>query len=676
MENEHLCPGCFNEKGTASVCPACGYDESLERSPILLPHRTLLNEQYLIGKVLGKPGGFGITYLAWDLYLQTYVAIKEFLPRDLAGRVPGGASVQPHTNDDSKLFSYGLEQFINEARTLAQFDHPNVVRVKTFFKGFNTAYMVMDYYDGVSLNEYIVQKGQPLSETVTLGIMYPILDGLHEVHNKGFLHRDIKPHNIFLTTSKRVILLDFGAARVSMNERSKSMSVVLTPGFAPPEQYHGRGKQGPWTDIYAVAATMYYMLTGSVPAEATERLYEDQLEPVNALNRAVSEPVSRALNAAMAIRAEDRPQTIPTFQALLAGSSVPDAVYDIPKTKASEVPVPPTVKASNPTPMKAGSSGGGSGKWIGIAAGVLLAVAAGWWFMQGTSGGDLQEPLVQVDTPYRNLIDEGRAAFDRNDYDAAESSWRAAAALRPDSTTHVSLLARVRDSVAARNERLEYARRIAALIETRQEPVREQPRTQTPTPAQEPARPAATPVQPFSYRNDFNGSSSEFPSRSAGAVNISFGNGRLRYANTQQGGMSRTTPALNVSLTSDFTAETASRFTDSSTPSQQIGLVFGEGTEGFHYFALDDEGDIFVARNSGGSWTMLLNYTRSEAVRRGNLMNTFKVEKRGTRYTFYLNTIQVHQQTIASLDGNRFGIGVAGVTSAEFDYFQLTGTQP
>lgn len=231
MHHEHLCPGCFSEKGTVSLCPNCGYDESQERSPILLPHRTILNEQYLIGKVLGKPGGFRITYLAWDLYLETYVAIKEFLPRDLAGRSPDRATVQPHTNDDSKLFTYGLEQFINEARTLAQFDHPNVVRVKTFFKGFNTAYMVMDYYDGMSLNEYMSSKGNILSETITLGIMYPILDGLHEVHNKGFLHRDIKPHNIFLTSTKRVILLDFGAARVSMNERSKSMSVVLTPRF-------------------------------------------------------------------------------------------------------------------------------------------------------------------------------------------------------------------------------------------------------------------------------------------------------------------------------------------------------------------------------------------------------------------------------------------------------------
>lgn len=665
MDHSHLCPGCFHEKGSVSVCPTCGYDESQERSPILLPHRTVLNEQYVIGRVLGKPGGFGITYLAWDMYLQTYVAVKEFLPRDLAGRAPGGASVQPHTNDDSKLFSYGLEQFINEARTLAQFDHPNVVRVKTFFKGFNTAYMVMDYYDGISLNEYIVQKGQPLSEQVTLGIMYPILDGLHEVHNKGFLHRDIKPHNIFLTTTKRVILLDFGAVCVSMNERSKSMSVVLTPGFAPPEQYHGKGKQGPWTDIYAVAATMYYMMTGSVPAEATERLYEDQLDPVRTVNPSVSEAVSKALTAAMAIRAEDRPQTVPQFQAMLAGDTVPDAVPAVAPTPKPEAPGAPTVKVRKPAKS--------SSVPIAAAAVVLvLAAAGGWWWLSKSGDGSETEAAALVDTPYRDLIAQGQSAFDAGDYDAAVSSWRAAGALRPDSAAHAPLIAAAQDSITVRNERLEYARRIASLMETRpSEPARVEPRPQTPPQTQPQVQ-----AQPFSYRNDFNGSTTEFPASNTAQTRITFTNGRMRFSQTQQGNMSRATPALNVNPRADFTAEAAMRFTDSSQPSQQIGLVFGEGSGNFHYFALDDEGDVFVARNAGGTWTMLLNYTRSEAVRRGNLMNTFRVEKRGGTFTFFLNNTQVHRQNISLLDGNSFGVGVAGVATAEVDFFQLTGTQP
>lgn len=623
-----------------------------------------MNEQYVIGKVLGKPGGFGITYLAWDMYLQTYVAIKEFLPRDLAGRSPGGASVQPHTNDDSKLFSYGLEQFINEARTLAQFDHPNVVRVKTFFKGFNTAYMVMDYYDGMSLNEYIVQKGQPLSEQVTLGIMYPILDGLHEVHNKGFLHRDIKPHNIFLTAAKRVILLDFGAARVSMNERSKSMSVVLTPGFAPPEQYHGKGKQGPWTDIYAVAATMYYMLTGSVPAEATERLYEDQLDTVRSLNPSVSEAVSKALTAAMVIRAEDRPQTVPQFQAMLAGDTVPDAVPAVAPTPMPEAPGAPTVKVRKPSEST-------SGPMLAATAVVLLLAAAGVWWWLSASGDESQAvPAAAIDAPYRDLLDQGQAAFDAGDYSAAVSSWRAAGALRPDSTAHLPLIAVAEDTLGSIARRQEEAR-IAAELATRRpaEPARTETRPQTQPQTQATA-------QPFSYRNDFNAATTEFPASNTASSRITFTNGRMRYAQTQQGNMSRATPALGVNPRADFTAEAAMRFTDSSQPSQQMGMVFGEGSGNYHYFALDDEGDVFVARYAGGSWSMLLNYTRSEAVRRGNLMNTFRVEKRGTTFTFFLNNTQVHRQSIPLLDGNSFGVGVAGVTTAEFDFFSLTGTQP
>ncbi len=668
MENQHLCPGCFSEKGNVAVCPTCGYDESQERSPILLAHRTVLNEQYLIGKVLGKPGGFGITYLAWDMYLQTYVAIKEFLPRDLAGRANDRATVQPHTNDDSKLFSYGLEQFINEARTLAQFDHPNVVRVKTFFKNFGTAYMVMDYYDGMSLNEYMTSKGNVLGETITLGIMYPILDGLHEVHNKGFLHRDIKPHNIFLTSSKRVILLDFGAARVSMNERSKSMSVVLTPGFAPPEQYHGKGKQGPWTDIYAVAATMYYMMTGSVPAEATERLYEDQLPTVKDMKPEISQSVSDALHRAMAIRAEDRPQSIPEFQSLLAGMSIPSAPSaPAPKSKAPAVePVmAPTIKKE----PKSKSTSGGVGKWIGIAAAILIVAAGGWYVSQ--SSEPRQEPVAEViiDTPYRTLIEQGQGEFNSGNFDDALISFKAAGALRPDSVTHASLMAAAQDSITVRNQRLDYAREIAESMNRRTE----QPRTPAREPVREPVRPTIT---PFSYRNDFNGSTTEFTGRTTGNVRITFNNGRLRFQQTQTGNMGRVTSEMAVNLAADMTMETALRFVDVSQPTQQIGLVFGDGSNGFHFFALDNDGDIFISRNAGGTWSMLLNYTKSEALRRGNLMNTFKIEKRGTRYTFYLNNTQVHQQTITSLDGNSFGIGVSGVSTADFDFFQLTGTQP
>lgn len=659
MENQHLCPGCFSEKGDVSVCPTCGYDESQERSPILLAHRTVLNEQYLIGKVLGKPGGFGITYLAWDMYLQTYVAIKEFLPRDLAGRATDRATVQPHTNDDSKLFSYGLEQFINEARTLAQFDHPNVVRVKTFFKNFGTAYMVMDYYDGMSLNEYMTSKGNVLGETITLGIMYPILDGLHEVHNKGFLHRDIKPHNIFLTSSKRVILLDFGAARVSMNERSKSMSVVLTPGFAPPEQYHGKGKQGPWTDIYAVAATMYYMITGSVPAEATERLYEDQLPTVKDMKPEISQSVSDALHRAMAIRAEDRPQSIPEFQALLAGMSIPSAPAA--PTPVSEPDIAPTIKKDPKSTST--SNSGGIGKWIGIAAAVLVVAFVGWYVMQGSE--PRPEPVAEmiIDTPYRSLIEQGEGEINVGNYDDALISFKAAGALRPDSISHLSLMATAEDSIAARNDRQERERLLAEARSRRAE----EPRT----PVREPVRPAAT---PFSYANEFNSNNNDFPTENLTERKSLYTGGLYRMQVTNDR-LHRHNPAFPIDLTKDITITTRVRHNVAPSEAKQTGLMFGEADGKYHIFTVRTDGTLYIGQYNGSAWVPIENFVSNSAIRRGALYNILKIEKRGTNYTFFINETLVARHTIASLYGNRFGVLVEGPATVDYDYFYLNGTQ-
>jgi len=165
-----------------------------------MPHRTLLDRNhYLIGRVLGRPGGFGITYLGWDIRLEGFFAIKEYLPRDLAGRDTDRATVMPHSREDKELFRYGLEQFLQEARTLKKIDHSNVVRVSNFFEENDTAYLVMDYYKGITLEEYRKQQGGKIAETLAINIMMPILDGLREVHERGFLHRDIKPQNIYLT---------------------------------------------------------------------------------------------------------------------------------------------------------------------------------------------------------------------------------------------------------------------------------------------------------------------------------------------------------------------------------------------------------------------------------------------------------------------------------------------
>jgi serine/threonine protein kinase len=283
-----------------------------------MPHRTLLhNGQYLIGKVLGKPGGFGITYLAFDTKLETKVAIKEYLPRDLAGRDGDHATISAHAADDAEHFRYGLTQFLQEARTLARFDHANIVRVRNFFEENGTGYLVMDYYDGVTLADYLAQQPQgKLPEKVAVDILMPILDGLREVHAKNFLHRDIKPQNIYLTTGNRAILLDFGAARQAMSERSRSLSVVLSEGYAPYEQYHRRGEQGPWTDIYACAAVLYHAVAGEPPPPATERMSKDELD-IGALG--VSTSLANALRLGLAVDHKNRPQTMKEFQGLSIG---------------------------------------------------------------------------------------------------------------------------------------------------------------------------------------------------------------------------------------------------------------------------------------------------------------------------------------------------------------------
>ena len=342
------CPGCFAEKGQANPCPHCGYDAEAERGMLLLPHGTRLDGHFVVGRVLGKPGGFGITYLAWDLSLATRVAIKEYLPRDLAGRRADQATVTPHSRDEGELFHFGLGQFLLEARTLAQLDHPNIVRVRQFFEANGTAYLVMDYYPGVPLAGHLERQGR-LPEEQAKELLLPILDGLRAVHAKGLLHRDIKPQNIYLAQLEsggvRPILLDFGAARQAVGERSQSLSVVVSAGYAPFEQYHRKGHQGPWSDVYAAAATLYRMVTGEAPPDANERKDEDELRPATAFG--VSRALSDALAAGLALSPKARPQTVQEFQALLWGSPPPRPKPE-PILKPDPVPGPQPELALKP----------------------------------------------------------------------------------------------------------------------------------------------------------------------------------------------------------------------------------------------------------------------------------------------------------------------------------------
>ena len=309
------CPGCFQLKDGAPVCPHCGYDESSPRSPLFLPHGMILGGQYRVGRVLGRPGGFGITYLGWDINLQQRVAIKEYLPRELGARTPEVLDVYAHTPEDRRGFEFGKEQFLREARIVAKLDHPNVVRVRNFFNAHSTAYLVMDYYEGMSLGDYLTTVRTRLEPELAIPLVKPILDGLQYVHERGLVHRDLKPHNVYLAAVGRPIVLDFGAARQAAGDRVQSLSVVLTEGYAPLEQYQRRAIQGPWTDVYGVAATLYRMIAGHAPPIALDRIGADPVE--NGGWASIPEGLVPAMRRALAVRPNERFQTASDFRAAL-----------------------------------------------------------------------------------------------------------------------------------------------------------------------------------------------------------------------------------------------------------------------------------------------------------------------------------------------------------------------
>ena len=273
MQNEQICYNCFQERDSLSgPCPYCGFDlaENEKKYPVALRAGTVLNDRYIVGRVLGQ-GGFGITYLAWDTQLEAKVAIKEFMPGELATRVEG-TTVSVLSADRSEDFTYGAERFQEEARTLAKFiGNPNIAAVTSYFDENDTSYFVMDYIEGISFKTYIANHGGKVSVEDALNVMIPVLRALTAVHQEGFIHRDVTPDNIYITKDGMVKLLDFGSARYSIGDKSKSLDVILKVGYAPKEQYIRRSRQGPYTDVYSCAACFYAALTGFLPPEATLR---------------------------------------------------------------------------------------------------------------------------------------------------------------------------------------------------------------------------------------------------------------------------------------------------------------------------------------------------------------------------------------------------------------------
>ena len=314
------CLGCMDLFGDEfSICPHCGYvvgthaEEAIHMDP-----GTILHNRYIVGRVLGF-GGFGVTYIGWDGKLEQKVAIKEYLPGEFSTRMPGQSQLTVFNGDKSEQFNDGMVKFVEEAKRLAKFQNePGIVKIFDSFQENDTAYIVMEYLDGETLTSYLKRVGT-IPEDQAVAMLMPVMESLQAVHAEGLLHRDIAPDNIFLTKSGEVKLIDFGASRYATTSHSRSLTVIIKPGFSPEEQYRSRGDQGAYTDVYALAATLYKMITGTTPPDAMERRakYENQnkdiLVPMHKMNKSVSVNRENAILNAMNVRIEDRTPDVASF---------------------------------------------------------------------------------------------------------------------------------------------------------------------------------------------------------------------------------------------------------------------------------------------------------------------------------------------------------------------------
>ena len=407
---EKLCLGCMQMKQDEPICEHCGFDEQKENQSHQLPVGTLLQNQYLVGRVLGQ-GGFGITYIGWDQHLSIPVAIKEYFP---------GGVVQRHTQLSTKVtcingeapdvFAKHRERFLKEARTLAQLaEIPEIVQIKSFFASNDTAYIVMDYIQGITLKNHLKQLGRPMTEAEALSIMEPVIQALQKVHEHGLIHRDISPDNIMLPQSGGIKLIDFGTVRyIDDSGKSKSTETVLKPGFAPMEQYITRGNLGAWTDVYALCATFHYLLTGKVPEEAMMRLDGDGLLPLLRKRQDLSSRFIRILEKGMQVRIPDRIQSADELHQLLyCAKTMEPEQQDEPALK-SNIHAPVQKKKRGKIPLLLASS--------------LIIFSAAFWMLKQTP----ETPSFQESSP-QNTVPRGTETYSAGDSD--EERYRQAEAL-------------------------------------------------------------------------------------------------------------------------------------------------------------------------------------------------------------------------------------------------------
>ena len=447
-------------------------------------------QEYELVRVLGM-GGFGMTYLGFDHNLDKAVAIKEYLPSDIATRT-ADHSVAPQASEFRGDFQWGLERFLDEARTLARFDHRHIVKVYRFFEAHGTAYIVMEYAEGETLSAHLERKGT-LSEAELKGILYPLLDGLAVVHGADFLHRDIKPGNIVLRDADgSPVLLDFGAARQAIGAKSRSVTSIVTPGYAPIEQYSSRGHQGAWTDIYALGGVCYRALTGQMPDDATDRMRNDPLVPVSqrCAGRASGAFLS-AIDVALSVDEGDRPPSVGVWREALGASvsaparrqaqgasrrnqatqrlplpvpaaragqaeEVVDAVASAQQDTAADAPV---VRRSEPNAPPSKSPNQPLFKWLVVVLGVVAVLVGGKMYVDHAEQVALERQRQEEQVALERQRQEEQVALDkqRQEQAALDKQRQEQAALERQRQEQAALERQRQEQVALDKQRREQA---------------------------------------------------------------------------------------------------------------------------------------------------------------------------------------------------------------------------
>lgn len=327
MKFNQVCINCFKETKGYDICPHCGCEQS--DKPKQLNHLypfVELNKRYVIGKVINN-GGFGVVYKAYDKNLNTVVAIKELFPtqNSMVTRVPGTKNVITYKGEKGKQFATQKARFLEEARTMSKLSAcESIVDVYDFFEENETVYLVMEFLDGLTLRDYMNSFPEALSFKDTMDIIEPVIKALIATHKENIIHCDVSPDNVFITEGGKIKLIDFGAAKLTDDEKEKSIAIVAKPGYTPPEQYRSKAKIKPYTDVYATAAMMYRMLTNTLPEESIDRLEKDELERPTKLGAKIPPQAEKSIMKAMALDENARFKNMSDFLLALQGKKKAD----------------------------------------------------------------------------------------------------------------------------------------------------------------------------------------------------------------------------------------------------------------------------------------------------------------------------------------------------------------